>query len=377
MLLFDLIALQPIGSTANHGGKEYGEAVLFEIMRRQIPISGIYDSKNDLNKVFIDYCKEKGELIDVNECSLQEAIDSGKYTSFYSAIPYSYSYLDWKNVKFYGNIHGLRDIEALTDKYEYLYAQTIYQKIVAYLKRFGFVRKTKISHIIKGLKTIIYNPNFICITGSEHSKHAIMVHFPQKASSDIHVFFDPLIIENPSDDVKNEFGRYYLLVSGNRWLKNTYRGVKALDELISSGQINCKVVVTGVTGNLPWLKKVKNKNNFIFKGYVSAKELASLFKNAYSLIFLSLSEGFGYPPLESISRGVPVICSPLTALYEVYQNGVLYCNPLSVDDIKAKVLSFEEPAIYEKYVLQSQIRYREMNKLQDEDLVKLVDVIIS
>lgn len=378
MLLFDLTALQPIGKTANHGGKEYGEAVLFEIMRRNIPISGIYNSRVDLNEQFIEYCREKGDLIDNNECSLQEAINSGKFTSFYSAVPsYSYSAIDWGNVKFYGNIHGLRDIEAFTDKYEYLYAQTLRQKIVARLKQIRLVKQIKLSRIIKRLRTIIYNPKFICITGSQHSKHSIMVHFPRKKASDIHVFFDPLIIEKAADTTVNELGKYYLLVSGNRWLKNTYRGVKALDELISSGQITTKVVITGVTGKLPWLNKVKNKNNFIFKGYVSAEELASLYKNAYSLIFLSLSEGFSYPPLEAISRGTPVICSPLTAIYEVYQNGVLYCDPYSVDDIKTKILEFETPEIYSQYVAQSQVRSKEMFKLQEEHLNKLVDFILS
>lgn len=377
MLLFDLTALQPIGKTANHGGKEYGEAVLFEIMRRNIPISGIYNSRVDLNEQFIEYCREKGDLIDNNECSLQEAINSGKYSSFYSALPYSYSNMDWKDVRFYGNIHGLRDVEAFTDKNEILYAQSFRQRIIAIIKKLGFVRKIKISKIIDDLKTIIYNKNFICLTGSEHSKHSIMVHFPQKAASDIKVFFDPLIIEKPSDDIVNEYGKYYLLVSGNRWIKNTFRGIQALDELITTGQINTKVVVTGVTGDLPWLKHVKNRSSFVFKGYVSTDELASLFKNAYSLIFLSLSEGFGYPPLEAMSRGVPVICSPLTALFEVYQNGVLYCDPYSVDDIKTKILEFETPEIREQYVKQSQIRYKEMIKLQEDHLVQLVDFILS
>ena len=72
-----------------------------------------------------------------------------------------------------------------------------------------------------------------------------------------------------------------------------------------------------------------------------------------------------------------MICYPLTAIYEVYQNGVLYCDPYSVDDIKTKILEFETPEIYSQYVAQSQVRSKEMFKLQEEHLNKLVDFILS
>lgn len=377
MLLFDLMACQPVGGIANHGGKEYGEAVFFELMKRDSHIAGIFNSKEYCNPLFIDYCKSKGGIIDVQQCSLQEAIDSGIYTSFYSALPYSYDYINFGNVKFIGNIHGLRDFEAFTDTFEVLYTTSVYTKIVYLLKQFDFVKKIKINKQKANLRKILDNASFVCLTGSQHSKATIKLNFPRIHEESIHVFCDPLVLTKPTEDYDNPYGKYHLLVSGNRWIKNTARGVLALDELISSGQIDNKVVVTGVVGNLPWVKKIKNKEHFVLKGYVSENELANLFANAYSLVFLSLSEGFGYPPLEAIARGVPVVCSPLTAVYEVYQNGALYCNPFSIDDIKTKILMFEDPDIHKEYIEKGKQRYLELVQMQNNDMEKLINFVLS
>lgn len=378
-LLFDLTACQPVGTTLNHGGKEYAEAVFYELMRKKIRLAGFYNSKTFLNEDFAKYCKENGGLFDLNEMSLQETITKNQFPAFYSSVPYFYDNIDWGKTIFVGNIHGLRSIEAYTDDNECLYAITLKKKIIAGIKKLSIIRKYKINKDRERIGKILSLPNFVCLTGSEHSKYAICANYPSFDPDKIFVFYDPLIIDNSSFEGSNDIEgqKYYLLVSGNRWVKNTFRGIMALDELISSGQYKGKVVVTGVTANFPYLKKVKNKESFIFKGYVETSELTSLYKNAYCLLFLSLSEGFGYPPLEAISRGVPVICSPNTALYEVYKKGVLYCNPYSVLDIKTKVLEMENVEIRDFYIDEGKTRAKEIIELQEKDLGKLADFIAS
>lgn len=379
-LLFDLTACQPIGGTLNHGGKEYAEAVFYGLIRKNIRVAGFYNSKLAINKDFVEYCINNGGLIDINQTSLQDAINTQKYTAFYSSIPYYFEKIKWGNTTFLGNIHGLRSIEVFTDENEAKYALSFKKKIIACIKQFKFIQNYKINKDRERIGRILALPNFICITGSLHSKCAIMVNYPSFKADNIHVFYDPLIIDNSSDvdsfkELLNQ--KYYLLVSGNRWVKNTFRGMKALDELISSGQYDGKVVVTGINPRLPYLKYIKNKDSFVFKKYVETKELTSLYRNAYCLLFLSLSEGFGYPPLEAISRGVPVICSPNTALYEVYQKGVLYCNPYSILDIKTKIIEMEDCEMREHYIEEGKIRAKEIIKLQHQDEEKLVDFISS
>ena len=57
-----------------------------------------------------------------------------------------------------------------------------------------------------------------------------------------------------------------------------------------------------------------------------------------TFLFLSLNEGFGYPPLEAMRFGTPVVASPLSAIHEVCQNSVEYIDPRSVHDIKRGIL---------------------------------------
>jgi glycosyltransferase involved in cell wall biosynthesis len=52
-------------------------------------------------------------------------------------------------------------------------------------------------------------------------------------------------------------------------------------------------------------------------GIVSADELVSLYRRAAALVFPSLYEGFGQPPLEAMACGCPVACSDAASLPEI------------------------------------------------------------
>ena len=50
---------------------------------------------------------------------------------------------------------------------------------------------------------------------------------------------------------------------------------------------------------------------------MSAEEVVSLYRRAAALVFPSLYEGFGQPPLEAMACGCPVACSNAASLPEV------------------------------------------------------------
>lgn len=64
-----------------------------------------------------------------------------------------------------------------------------------------------------------------------------------------------------------------------------------------------------------------------YKYIESGEEMHSLLAGAEAFIFLSLIEGFGFPPLEAMQLGVPVICSNRTALPEVIGEAGLLTDP--------------------------------------------------
>ena len=69
------------------------------------------------------------------------------------------------------------------------------------------------------------------------------------------------------------------------------------------------------------------------RGRVSRHELAELYRTAAALVFPSLYEGFGQPPLEAMASGTPVAVSRAGALPEVCGDAAIYFEPTSVDEI--------------------------------------------
>ena len=72
-------------------------------------------------------------------------------------------------------------------------------------------------------------------------------------------------------------------------------------------------------------------------GRVGWDELPPLYRRAGALVFPSLYEGFGLPPLEAMASGCPVACSTAGSLPEVCEDAVVYFDPTSVDEMVAAV----------------------------------------
>jgi glycosyltransferase involved in cell wall biosynthesis len=70
-----------------------------------------------------------------------------------------------------------------------------------------------------------------------------------------------------------------------------------------------------------------------FLGWLEGPELEGLYACASCFVFPSLSEGFGLPVLEAMSRGVPVACSNFGAVAEVAGDAALLFDPRSPKEI--------------------------------------------
>lgn len=68
-------------------------------------------------------------------------------------------------------------------------------------------------------------------------------------------------------------------------------------------------------------------------------ELAALYGAADVFVYPSLYEGFGIPPLEGMSCGVPVACSDTSSLPEIVGESALMFDPMNVDAIAETVES--------------------------------------
>jgi glycosyltransferase involved in cell wall biosynthesis len=68
-------------------------------------------------------------------------------------------------------------------------------------------------------------------------------------------------------------------------------------------------------------------------GYLEREDLAVVIAGALTLVYPSIYEGFGLPPLEAMTCGVPVIASNVSSLPEVVGDAGLLVNPHDIDDI--------------------------------------------
>ncbi|MCC5635739.1 glycosyltransferase family 4 protein [Nostoc sp. CHAB 5844] len=70
-----------------------------------------------------------------------------------------------------------------------------------------------------------------------------------------------------------------------------------------------------------------------FLNYVNYQELPSIINQAIALVFPSLWEGFGFPVLEAMACGTPVITSNISSLPEVAGDAAILINPYNIEEI--------------------------------------------
>ena len=96
------------------------------------------------------------------------------------------------------------------------------------------------------------------------------------------------------------------------------------------------LVVVGEPNGLPddgpaIARQLVNEKALCFLGRVSDGELRWLYENARALIYLSLDEGYGLPPIEASAFGTVRILSDIPILREVNGDGPIYTDPLDVE----------------------------------------------
>jgi hypothetical protein len=89
----------------------------------------------------------------------------------------------------------------------------------------------------------------------------------------------------------------------------------------------------GRRGVYPELVSKPLDKGLVFLGPVTHDQLRVLYQRAVALVFPSLYEGFGLPPLEAMAAGTPVIAMPISAVPEVAGDCVLYPDGLSPADL--------------------------------------------
>ncbi|MCF8261382.1 MAG: glycosyltransferase family 4 protein [Melioribacteraceae bacterium] len=162
--------------------------------------------------------------------------------------------------------------------------------------------------------------------------------------------FNKIFTSSESELVKAKYKlpEEYLLFIGNLKPNKNLKNLLLALLLILPENKNIKLVVVGkkdgfITGDnesLRILNANANLNNsVIFTGFVDDEDLPVIIQKASIMVFPSLYEGFGLPPLEAMCAGIPVASSDRASIPEVCKDAVLYFNPLNPEQIAANILT--------------------------------------
>ena len=136
-------------------------------------------------------------------------------------------------------------------------------------------------------------------------------------------------------------GRYILTVGSKSPHKNVEAVARAMSQL--DGAALPLVAVGGANPRVFSEPGNPNSAHFHSVGYVTDGELRALYQNAVCLVYPSLYEGFGLPPLEAMTCGCPAVVARAASLPEVCGDAVLYCDPRDPGDIARQIGLIQEP----------------------------------
>lgn len=375
-ILFDLLHAQPTGSTKFHGGGEYIKAVfkhLIQLNGATNKISVFFNKSKFIDDWILDILNKQNiyifQVSSIND--VQKILDENHFDVFFSGLPYRFKNLDIPHsTKFIGTIHGLRTIELPFDKFTYKYfhgKKSLKNRIKYYISD-----RYKKQHVVDYEKIINKLDDIIAV--SQHTKYAILNYFPN-IEKPIDIFYTPQK-ESPLPLNSNQLHlkKYILMISANRWEKNSYRSVIALDKLYSKGFLKDYNVV--VIGKLPQkvIADIKNKSFFENLDYVNPEELETYYAYCDVFLYPSLNEGFGMPPLEAMKYGKTCVVSGVCSLPEIGGDVVYYCNPYDIDEIQNRILMASQNKISEDAILN---HLEKIKQKQNDDLIKLCRKILA
>ena len=148
---------------------------------------------------------------------------------------------------------------------------------------------------------------------------------------------NPNTDETIRDSIKDLDNTEYFLMIGRKELrKNILTIIEAFD-LVKLSHPDFKLVLAGNPGYgytdiVKAIAKSEYKKDILNLNRINETEKLYLYKKAKAVLYPSYYEGFGFPILEALQQGVPVVASDIPSTREVGNSMIEY---VGVDNIKA------------------------------------------
>lgn len=219
-------------------------------------------------------------------------------------------------------------VVTIHDIIHYLFPQYLPNKLAYYYAKFMICACLKVGKKI--------------LADSENTRSDLITHFnadPKKIRVVYPALPDvPLSKGKGNDDSeilkKFDISTPYLLYVGNcKEHKNIPLLVHAFS--LVKKKFQCRLVLSCTKKEVKGMGKLVEdlgiESDITFLGHVKREDLTAIYRNASVFVFPSLYEGFGYPPLEAMAQGIPVVCSNAASLPEVVGDAAILVSPNSVE----------------------------------------------
>lgn len=282
----------------------------------------------------------------------------------------------WNNIFDYEAI--LYEETMPSHRFSFKFLSKLNKKRHAYYLGKGILNRenSQLSRIIKSFDCVVEllhkNSKAKLVAVSNYTKSTILYNYDIPADR-IQVLYSPSRVyeEGPLNSMSHHLyafienkRKYFLLVSGSNANKNSIKAVRAF-ERYRCFHPDIWLVIIGYRFPV-------NDDHVIVLPFLDDNELLEAYKHCYALLYPSFFEGFGYPPLEVMRFGKPVLSSNVTSMPEILGDAPIYFSPLYESDIFRAMSSLTEDN-YKTYSQKSLERYNAVSVRQQQDL----DVILG
>ena len=148
-------------------------------------------------------------------------------------------------------------------------------------------------------------------------------------------------LTNKKEEIKKKYfltDNFILFLGTIEPRKNITGLVRAYEQISAQLPDHHSLIIAGAPG---WknkkiyeiAEKSKIKNNIKFIGYIPLEDKPAIYAAASLFVYPSFYEGFGFPVLEAMSAGTPVVTAQRSALPEISAKAAYLINPNKTNEI--------------------------------------------
>src|SRR3989338_291286 len=244
-----------------------------------------------------------------------------------------------------------------------------------------FSRKTRLWHSAINPRALFNRADHI-VTVSAHTKDDLVETYgiaQEKVSviyPGVEVNSSQTTVHSKSKNVNREpMTDGFILYFGALEPRKNIEGIIEAFELLHSQFANSHeirrlasyLIIAGLsTPYVKYLKKriakSKVRDRVILKENPTEEEKETLYAGASLFVYPSFYEGFGFPPLEAMSYGVPVVASSASSVPEICGDAAMLVNPWDVNEIKEGMrILLEDETLRQNYISAGRNRIREFS----------------